>query len=223
MNKSLTRRFFLGSFGAASLWTGSFPCKLLAQPVTRLPLVHIVDLQPLIAQVKRILEATEYLGTPLSAESKEALRSAFKLADVVAAGERIQQVLDAYCLLGVQINAEMRVKVTLGEAKPQLVEAGWRQFLVKVHNESGTTAELHSASPHAQSVFSYRAPPLSPEEARGYAKLLKVDAKQVQKIVKGRPRPYGNSSDAAYKDDSEAENVLPLSVGSICNCSMRSR
>jgi len=68
--------------------------------------------------------------------------------------EKIQRALDAHCLFVVSINPEMRVKVAPGQAKPELVEQGWRQFLVKVVNESGTTAPLRAVSPNAVSVYS---------------------------------------------------------------------
>ena len=70
------------------------------------------------------------------------------------ANQKIQSALDAHCLFVVNINPEMRVKVAPGQAKPELVEQGWRQFLVKVINESGTTAPLRAVSPNAVSVYS---------------------------------------------------------------------
>jgi hypothetical protein len=45
------------------------------------------------------------------------------------------------------------VKVVSGPAKPELLEQGWRIFLVKVQNEAGVTAELQAVSPNAQSLF----------------------------------------------------------------------
>jgi hypothetical protein len=112
-----------------------------------LPLVQNVDPQGLIDQVRRLLEATESLSTPLSAEDQQVLRETFALegtARSVAAAEAIQRVLDRSCLVGVQINPEMRVKVARGPARPGLLERGWRTFLVKVHNEAGTTAALRA-------------------------------------------------------------------------------
>src|ERR1043166_2068608 len=47
----------------------------------------------------------------------------------------------------------MRVKVAQGPAKPELMEGGWRQFLVKVQNDSGTTAGLRVVSPNAIALF----------------------------------------------------------------------
>src|SRR6185295_17450226 len=61
-----------------------------------------------------------------------------------------QSILDRYCLFGVSINPEMRVKVAQGPARPELIEQGWRVFLVKVQNESGSTAKLEATSPNAE-------------------------------------------------------------------------
>lgn len=69
------------------------------------------------------------------------------------AATRAQEILDRHCLFFVNINPEMRVKVAAGPAKPELVEQGWRLFLVKVQNEAGATAVLHATSPHAQRLF----------------------------------------------------------------------
>ena len=46
------------------------------------------------------------------------------------------------------------MKVAPGPARAELVERGWRTFLVKVRNEAGVTAPLRVSSPHAQPVFS---------------------------------------------------------------------
>ena len=46
----------------------------------------------------------------------------------------LESILDAHVLLIVDINPESRVKVEQGTAKPELVEAGTRLFLVKVVN-----------------------------------------------------------------------------------------
>jgi hypothetical protein len=135
---------FAGLAGALSV--------ALAAESPSLPVVHGVELQPLAAQAKRVVEALDYLGSPLSASAKRALDAASARADAAEASEAIQKILDPLCLVGVNINPEMRVKVAQGSAKPELVEQGWRTFLVKVHNEAGTTAELRAVSPNAQSV-----------------------------------------------------------------------
>src|SRR6266566_4660637 len=65
----------------------------------------------------------------------------------------LEQILDKYTLAIVEINAESRVKVQPGRAKPELVEAGARIFLVKVINKAGVTAPLVAESPNALPVF----------------------------------------------------------------------
>ena len=51
----------------------------------------------------------------------------------------------AWC--GVKINPESRVKVSAGAAPSELIEQGWRVFLVKVHNEAGVTRRCACSSP----------------------------------------------------------------------------
>lgn len=115
-----------------------------------LPLVGKVELQPLGAQVVRVLDALKLLGEPLPAEEDAELRRLAQAPGPVASSvEKIQRILDRRCLLGVNINPESRVKVVEGPAKPELVEQGWRSFLLKVHNEGGVTAVLNVSSPQA--------------------------------------------------------------------------
>ena len=101
-----------------------------------LPEVSDVDLQPLKAQIQRLIQATDYLGEPLSAETKRRLSRALGQADAAKAVAAVQQILDAQCLVGININPESRVKVNAGPAKHELVEQGWRSFLVKVNNQA---------------------------------------------------------------------------------------
>lgn len=114
-----------------------------------LPVVTIPDLQPLQAQVRRLMDALELVGAPLTAGERETLESALGESNAALAGPRIQAVLDRRALIGVYINPEMRVKVQAGQATPTLVEGGWRPFLVKVQNDAGTTASLRVRSPQA--------------------------------------------------------------------------
>ncbi|HJT35967.1 MAG TPA: CehA/McbA family metallohydrolase [Pirellulales bacterium] len=125
-----------------------FQAAYSAEPAA-LPLVSGLESQPLKAQVRRVAQALELLGSPLSKSRQEALDKVLAEPDDAAAIEKIQRVLDPLCLVGVNINPESRVKVALGSAKPELVEHGWRVFLVKVHNEAGVTAALKASSPNA--------------------------------------------------------------------------
>src|SRR5437870_1364573 len=81
--------------------------------------VQEADWQPLTAQVKRLIEALDYLGAPLDAKTQATLKEAMEEKNIKGAAERIQNALDARCLFVVSINPEMRVKVAAGLAKPE--------------------------------------------------------------------------------------------------------
>lgn len=118
------------------------------KPSDALPLVRQVELQPLKAQAKRLAQALELLGTPLNKAQQSALAAAIEDIEPSAA-TKIQQLFDPLCVAGVNINAESRVKATVGPAAKELVQHGWRVFLIKVHNEAGATSELRVTSPNA--------------------------------------------------------------------------
>ena len=98
-------------------WTGIVVALLagMAQGA-ELPVVRGVELQPLAAQVKRVAQALELLGSPLSREQSVALDKAVANPNADQAVEQIQKVLDPLCLAGVNINPESRVKVAEGPA-----------------------------------------------------------------------------------------------------------
>jgi len=117
------------------------------------PLVTDVDAQPLVAHVTRLSDALQIVGRPLADAERarfDALRVEESDRDVV---EGIQRLLDPHVLIHVNINPESRVKVRRGEAPAELMQNGWRSFLVKVVNEAGVTASLEVSSPQAQAVY----------------------------------------------------------------------
>jgi hypothetical protein len=140
----------LGLAGLIATTAHAGPSPPAAPP---LPVVEKVAAQPLLAQVRRVVEALDHLGSPLPGKARALLEQAARERDETRAVRMIQATLDPYCLLAVSINPESRVKVAPGPARPVLVEQGWRQFLVKVHNEAGVTAELRAASPNALPLF----------------------------------------------------------------------
>ncbi len=127
-------------------------CLLLAFPTraaTNSSFVPGVEWQPLSAQVRRVIEAMDYLGAPFDPETQKAIQAVLENPNSETSSVRIQEILDAHCLLLVNINPESRVRVARGKAPAELVASGWRQFLVKVHNEAGVTARLRAQSPNA--------------------------------------------------------------------------
>ncbi|HEX8634227.1 MAG TPA: CehA/McbA family metallohydrolase [Pyrinomonadaceae bacterium] len=121
--------------------------------VKRAPQDAGVEVQPLAAQVRRLVEALEYLGEPFSAADRLALERASAQEDAALALAGFRAVLDARSLFFVEISPESRVRVTRGRAEATLVERGWRSFLVRVRNEAGVTAQLKAASPNALAVY----------------------------------------------------------------------
>lgn len=126
------------------------PCEIQAQD---LPAITNVAAQPFIAATERLVEALDFVGAPLSQPDDARIKAAMANDDSQAAIREIQEVLDPYCLAGVNINAESRVKVAEGPAEKILVEQGWRTFLVKVHNEAGINPVLKADSPQALPAY----------------------------------------------------------------------
>ncbi|HYG11730.1 MAG TPA: hypothetical protein VD835_17420, partial [Pyrinomonadaceae bacterium] len=75
-----------------------------------------VEVQPLAAQVRRLVEAMEYLGEPFSPAERQSLERASEQSDGALALAGIRAVLDARSLFFVEISPESRVRVTRGRA-----------------------------------------------------------------------------------------------------------
>ncbi len=148
-------------FGAFSVAAILLFSSVAAQQVQK---VEQVELQPLTAQVKRLMETMDYLGSPLKPPDKQALERAINETDAARARVAIQEALDRYCLLDVNINPESRVKVAQGPAKAELIEGGWQTFLIKVRNEAGVTAQLRAESPNTLPVYTRSTGSPSPKE-----------------------------------------------------------
>ena len=118
-----------------------------------LPIVEQVEAQPLAAQAKRIAQALQFLGQPLTDKQQQAFDAALAESDPAKRTAAIQKVFNGLCLAGVNINPESRVKVARGPAAAKLMENGWTVFLVRVHNEAGVTAPLRVTSPNAAPLY----------------------------------------------------------------------
>ena len=85
--RRLNRRLAL--FAAVALLCG-LPVVSVAEP---LPLVTDVELQPLVAQVRRVVKALDLLGSPLSNEQRAKVSEALTNEDAAEAVKQFQQVL----------------------------------------------------------------------------------------------------------------------------------
>lgn len=130
---------------------------VLAAPLSAepLPVNTTVEHQPLAAQAQRVADALDLLGAPLPEAEKKRLQEAAKDTDKARGVRTIQSLLDPHCLLGVTIAPSKDnpsgplVSVEPGPAKPELAEQGWRVFLIKVNNPTGSQLELRPQSANA--------------------------------------------------------------------------
>jgi len=196
---------------ACSVGLASHAPGAAAQPAPAgpsLPIVENVPAQPLAAQAARVEQALAHLGSPLPSRTHAALQKALHEADGSRQVRAIQAALDPYCLLGVHINPESRVKVAPGPARPALVERGWRQFLVKVQNEAGVTAELQVVSPNALALFN------SPRSdlANRWLDLQMFNGQPLQKSLSGLELEY-RIVQLYSRDRGKREAKLSFNVG----------
>jgi len=122
----------------------------LAKAIDPPPAIGGIEGQPLAENVKRLIKAREFLGSPLDADTVQALTQAANAKDAKA----IQEILDQRVLFVVNINPESRVKVARGPADAALQQAGWTALLVKVVNESTVKKPLRILSPQSGNVYS---------------------------------------------------------------------
>jgi hypothetical protein len=122
-----------------------------------LPRITKVERQPLEAQARRVVQALDLLGAPLSAPEKKALNDVTKKKEDADAVAGLQTILDKHCLAALDIGSSKKqptLSVRRGPAAPELAEQGWRVFLVKVHNPAGLDhVEIRPESPNALPLY----------------------------------------------------------------------
>lgn len=118
-----------------------------------LPVIDGVEPQPLASATERLVQALEYVGSPLKPDDQGKISRALQDTQVKGFAQQIQKVLDQYCLAMVTINPESRVSVIEGPARKELVQQGWRTFLIKVQNDAGITAQLKPEGPNIGPLY----------------------------------------------------------------------
>jgi len=122
---------------------------LLSAPLRAYEVVD-VEGQPLAAQAIRLVDAFEFLGSPLDKNTLEGLKKACEVRDAA----KIQQILDPLTLVNININPEARVKAARGKADASIQQHAYTPFLVKVVNEAKVTSSLKVSSPQMGPVYS---------------------------------------------------------------------
>lgn len=139
MTRALAIAALVGSFLVASTaWSAE-------------PSILKVEGQPLAAQVKRVIDAMELLGTPLPAELLKELQPAIEMMDAA----RIQKIIDRQVMFVVDDNGDGKVSASSRLVKPVLQQGGFTPAIVKVLNRPGSKRDrLSIQSPQSGAVYS---------------------------------------------------------------------
>ena len=114
-----------------------------------LPVVEEVEWAPLRDHCRQLLQAVDKAGAPLPKKTIHELKTLLdrRPDDLEAASAAVQKLLDAHCLIGVNINAESRVKAARGPADIPLHQDRPALVLIKIHNDGGVTHALRLHGP----------------------------------------------------------------------------
>src|SRR5438876_12436622 len=95
-----------------------FPCVILLSLSAGFALQQhryepAIELEPLVAQVRRVVEAMDYLGAPIASQDRIEISRSLGASASETGAARLQKILDKYWLLEVQVNRSSRVNVSL--------------------------------------------------------------------------------------------------------------
>jgi hypothetical protein len=98
--------------------------------------------QPYFAEVTRAVEALAALGAPLDPVDAAQIARLARQQDATAVAAT-ESILNRYTLARLSIEAAGNLHVAAGGAPAELVEQGWRLFLVRVDNPAGRTDPIN--------------------------------------------------------------------------------
>lgn len=136
-----------------------------------------VEGQPLAANVSRLLQALDFLGTPIDRSKQELADLKSSIANQNAA--EIQGILDPAVLLKININPESKVKVTRGPTSAKLHQGAFSPVIVKITNQGSITSRLRISSPQSGKV--YAGGSLSTMKRQGQTELVKNENTELRK------------------------------------------
>jgi hypothetical protein len=114
-----------------------------------LPVIEEVEWAPFREHCQQLLRMLDKTVSPLPEKTVRQLTTLLHRDpdDPAAACAAVQKLLDAHCLIAVNINAESRVKATRGPAEVQLHLNQPALVLLKIHNDGGVTHALRLSGP----------------------------------------------------------------------------
>ncbi len=117
------------------------PC---ARPQDSLPLVQAGDWTKFRSHSQDLLRTIRATDPTVLGETDRKVEALLRNPgdDPQEAMAKIQNLLDSFCLIGIHINPESRVKAARGPARAELTHNAARLVLLKIHNEAGITTAL---------------------------------------------------------------------------------
>ena len=114
-----------------------------------LPVADGVDARSLRVQGRQLFDRLAQMKAALPKETEAQLRDLLSddKKDSAETAEKIQNLLNGQCLVGVSINPESRVKAARGPRPAELVSGKETIFFIRVLNEAGVTHPLSVQSP----------------------------------------------------------------------------
>lgn len=123
--------------------------------------------QPLLGLFQRTAESLARAGEPLPAGELASIDASVAAGRLVDAAQAAVALLQTRVLLNASVTAEARVSVRRGLLKPQLVQGGWRLFLVRIDNPALVPGKLGVSSASAIPVNGLYPPGATPGGSMG--------------------------------------------------------
>jgi hypothetical protein len=111
---------------------------------TPLPVVADVEWESFRDRTRKLVKGLETIPAALPEATRRELKELLEKEPAApkTAAEAVQKLLDPYCLVGISINPESRVKAARGPAAADLAKNRETVLLIKVHSEAGVTQSL---------------------------------------------------------------------------------
>lgn len=123
--------------------------------------------QPLLGLFQRVAESLARAGEPLPASEVGRIDSQVAAGQLAEAARAAVALLQTRVLLTASITPEARVSVKRGLLRPQLVQGGWRLFLVRVDNPALVPGKLGASSASAIPANGLNPPGATPGGSMG--------------------------------------------------------
>ncbi|MDN3921456.1 CehA/McbA family metallohydrolase [Roseateles violae] len=123
--------------------------------------------QPLLGLFQRVKESLARAGEALPSSEVDRIDAQMAAGQLAEAARAAVALLQTRVLLSASINAEARVSVKRGLLRPQLVQGGWRLFLVRISSPALVPGKLGASSTSALPLNGLHPPGATPAGSMG--------------------------------------------------------